>query len=121
MKSQEQVAEPKVKEWFKVAPAEEFPDDGGVAVKYGDSQIAVFHFTSQGKWYATQNRCPHKGENALSRGIIGDTKGEAKVSCPFHKKNFSLEDGRCLSGEEYMIKTFPVRIEKGMVYIGITD
>lgn len=110
-----------VKEWFDVAPVTEFPDEGGIAVKYGNMQLAVFHFTSTNKWYATQNMCPHKNENALARGIIGDAGGEPKVSCPFHKKNFSLEDGRCLSAEEYNIRVYPVKIENDRVYIGITD
>lgn len=110
-----------VKEWFCVAPVEDFPEDGGVAVKYKNEQLAVFNLSSKGKWYASQNRCPHKNEMAISRGIIGDSKGEAKVSCPFHKKNFSLESGKCLSGEEYALKTYPVKIENGFVYVGICD
>jgi nitrite reductase (NADH) small subunit len=57
----------------------------------------------------------------LSRGMIGST-GEAcepKVACPFHKKTFSLLSGECLSGEEYQIKTYPVKVMDGKVYIGI--
>jgi hypothetical protein len=32
------------------------------------------------------------------------------VACPLHKKTFSLESGASLQGEEYRIRTFPVRI-----------
>ncbi|WP_309381188.1 nitrite reductase large subunit NirB [Cerasicoccus frondis] len=89
----------------------DFPQNGGAAVKVGKSQIAVFHFASRGEWYATQNMCPHKKAFVLSRGIIGDKENTPKVSCPLHKKNFSLETGECISGEDYSIATFPVRIK----------
>jgi nitrite reductase [NAD(P)H], small subunit len=111
--------ESEIKEWIEVAPANEFPENGGSTVLYRDEQIAVFNFSSRGEWYATQNMCPHRMEMVLSRGIIGDTEDEPKVSCPFHKKNFSLHSGECMSGEDYKIKTYPVRVEDGIVLVGI--
>jgi nitrite reductase (NADH) small subunit len=56
---------------------------------------------------------------ALSRGMIGSDGDVPKVACPFHKKTFSLVSGNCLSGDDYEIKTYPVKIENGLVYIGI--
>ena len=47
----------------------------------------------------------------LGRGILGDAAGTPKVACPLHKKTFSLETGQSLQGEEYHIRTFPVRID----------
>jgi nitrite reductase (NADH) small subunit len=58
-------------------------------------------------------------EMVLSRGIIGDAAGEPKVSCPFHKKNFSLKSGECLSGDAYKIAVYPVKIEDNFVYVGV--
>jgi len=84
-------------------------------------QIAVFNFTNEGRWYATQNRCPHKGEMAIARGLTGDADGHPKVACPFHKKTFSLEDGHCLTDEAYQLKTYPVKVEDGFVYIGLEE
>ncbi len=110
-----------VKEWIKTAAVEDFPQNGGAAVLLNGEQIAVFNFTNEGRWYATQNRCPHKGEMAISRGLTGDTDGHPKVACPFHKKSFSLEDGKCLTDEGYQLKTYPVKVEDGFVYIGIED
>jgi hypothetical protein len=40
-----------------------------------------------------------------------------KVSCPIHKKNFSLQDGSCISGEAYSIRTYPVKVEDGSVFL----
>jgi nitrite reductase (NADH) large subunit len=102
--------------WVLVGYADDFPIDGGATVKYGKSQIAVFNFASRGKWYATQNMCPHKKAFVLSRGIIGSADDEPKVACPLHRKTFSLETGESLQGEEYRIKTFRVKAEGGKVY-----
>ena len=43
--------------------------------------------------------------------------GEPKVACPLHKKTFSLETGESLQGEEYRIRTFPVKVEGEQVYV----
>lgn len=106
--------------WFRAARAEDFPINGGACVKYGSEQIAVFNFTSRNKWYACQNMCPHRNQMILSRGIIGSQEAEPKVACPFHKKTFSLHDGKCLNGEETPIKVYPVKVEDGFVYIGFS-
>ena len=106
--------------WFPACRTQDVPANGGVCVKYKDEQIALFNFTRRGEWYASQNMCPHRMQMALSRGMIGSQEGEPKVACPFHKKSFSLIDGHCLNGEEeYKIKTYEVRIEDDVVYIGV--
>ena len=81
--------------------------------------FAIFNFTRRGEWYATQNLCPHKQQMVLSRSMIGSSGDEPKVACPFHKKTFSLETGQCLSGDDYEIKTFPIKIEDGMVFVNV--
>lgn len=104
-------------EWFQAAPVEKFPKDGGRAIQYGNTQIAVFNFSSRNEWYASQNMCPHRQDMVLARGIIGDANNRPKVACPLHKKLFSLDSGECLSGEDFSILTFPVKVEDGYVYV----
>lgn len=103
--------------WVRAGRVEDFPEGGGVTIKHGSTQIAVFNFSSRGEWYATQNMCPHMQDMVLARGILGDVSDEPKVACPMHKKNFSLRSGKCLTDEEYSIHTFPVRVEEGEVYV----
>ncbi len=38
-----------------------------------------------------------------------------------HKKNFSLEDGSNLDGDDLKIAVYPVKIESENVYIGFSD
>ncbi|MBV9124034.1 MAG: nitrite reductase small subunit NirD, partial [Planctomycetes bacterium] len=103
--------------WVQVGKTWDFPHDGGATIKHGRTQIAVFNFASRGEWYACQNMCPHRREFVLSRGLIGDANGKPKVACPVHKKTFSLESGTCLSGEDYSVRVFPVKVEGDDVYV----
>ena len=103
--------------WVDVGHVSDFPVDGGATIQRGKVQIAVFNFTSRGEWYASQNMCPHRKAFVLSRGMIGDAAGAPKVACPMHKKTFSLETGESLQGEEYSIRTFPVKIEDDRVLL----
>ncbi len=108
-----------VNTWAYACRVSEVPENGGVCVKIGDQQIALFHFSRLHAWYATQNECPHRQQMALSRGMIG-TQGEIpKVACPFHKKTFSLETGECLNDESCSIRTYQVKVEDDRVYIGV--
>jgi nitrite reductase (NADH) large subunit len=105
------------RQWVRVASVGDVPREGGIAVRYGRTQLALFHFASRGEWYATQNLCPHKQQMLLARGIVGDQAGIPKVACPLHKKTFDLRTGACLSGESLQIATFSVRVENGDVFV----
>ncbi|HEX2536146.1 MAG TPA: nitrite reductase small subunit NirD [Chitinophagaceae bacterium] len=107
--------------WISACRVQDVPANGGACVLIEGEQIALFNFTRRGTWYATQNLCPHKKQMVLSRGMIGSAgpQCEPKVACPFHKKTFSLETGECLSGEEYQIRTYPVKVVGDRVFIGL--
>lgn len=80
-----------------------------VAVKYGDTQLAIFHIPQRG-YYATQQMCPHRRAFVLDHGIVGESPtGDLYVSCPLHKKNFTLRQGNCLNDPNYHILTFDAR------------
>ena len=110
-----------VQVWYKAAPVQDFPENGGVCLRYKEMQIAVFNFARRNEWYACQNLCPHKMQMALSRGMIGSLNSEPKVACPFHKKTFSLKTGECLNADECSIHVFPVKVIDGYVHIGIQE
>ncbi len=103
--------------WVPLIDAAAVPREGGVAIKYGNVQLAVFNLASRGEWYATQNMCPHRQDMVLARGLVGDQAGRPKVACPMHKKTFALDSGESLSGESYGISTFPVQVNAGVVYV----
>ena len=104
-------------EWVRVGRVADFPRNGGAAVKVGETQIAVFNLTDRGQWRACQNMCPHKNAFVLAKGIAGSAGLSPKVTCPLHKKPFSLDTGECLSDEPYALKVFPVRVAGDGVYV----
>src|SRR6478609_11050566 len=106
--------------WVKACTTNSIPENEGGAVMIDNKQIAIFNSTATGEWFATDNMCPHKMQMILSRGMLGDHCGEPKIACPYHKKTFSLKTGECLSGEEYIIQTYPVKIEDNHVFIGLS-
>lgn len=105
------------KSWIEVGSTSDFLPNIGTPILYGTSQLAVFNNVQRGEWYCTQNMCPHKQAFVLSQGIVGDAEGTPKVACPLHKKQFSLETGEQLDGDELNILTFPVKLEGGKVLV----
>lgn len=110
--------------WQPVIQASHFsdtkPEVSSANIKRGDTQLAIFKV--KGKYYATQQMCPHKRAFVLSDGLIGDDDaGKYWVSCPNHKRNFELngeQAGRCSNDETMNIATFPVEErEDGWVYL----
>ena len=97
------------------------PTGSSVNVKRGDTQLAIFNI--KGKLYATQQMCPHKRTFALSEGLIGDDMSSSKlwVSCPYHKKNFTLngaDAGKCTNDSDLSVAVFDVEArEDGWVYV----
>ncbi|OTB14620.1 hypothetical protein K445DRAFT_319031 [Daldinia sp. EC12] len=126
------------------AGADSTPNGISANIKRGDTQLALWRV--RGKYYATQQMCPHKRSFALSDGLIGqdisppspppspssspssDSTNAKKepcndpkapwVSCPFHKRNFDLDSGACRNDSSMSIATFAVEERTdGMVYL----
>lgn len=110
-----------MKKWIQVAPIEKFPVNAGACAFHAGQQIAIFNF-DHSEWYAIQNRCPHQGQMVLSRGLLGETAGQAKVACPLHKNSFYLRNGQHTGGrEDFRLVTYPVRVEDGAVWIEVDE
>jgi nitrite reductase (NAD(P)H) len=109
--------------------ADTLPNGISATIKRGDTQLAVWRF--KGKYYGTQQMCPHKRAFILSDSLVGEdtptpdspsSEGEEKpapyISCPHHKRNFSLTSGACKNDTDLSIATFDVEERAdGMVYM----
>ncbi|MCJ1309243.1 hypothetical protein MMC25_002901 [Agyrium rufum] len=122
--------------WEKMIEASKFPPEGpsgsSVVLKRGDTQLAAWRY--RGKYYASQQMCPHKRSFVLAHGLIGeDVAPEEKkgtdaapdkklwISCPNHKRNFVLngtDAGNCTNDSEVSIATFDIEErDDGWVYL----
>lgn len=103
--------------WRDVGAAADYNRNGGAAAKVGNAELAVFHHIAMDKWYATQNSCPHKQLQVLSRGLIGMQGETPKIACPIHKNTYNLETGKGISNAGFNIATFEAKEENGRVLV----
>ncbi|KAF3904850.1 hypothetical protein ABW20_dc0105846 [Dactylellina cionopaga] len=106
--------------WQPMVETTHFDTDNSANVKRGETQLAIFKV--KGKYYASQQMCPHKRAFVLSDGLIGDDeKGKLWVSCPNHKRNFELngnDAGKCSNDDEINISVFEAEErDDGWVYL----
>jgi assimilatory nitrate reductase catalytic subunit len=100
----------------RVCRLEDIVPDTGVCALVGGEQVAVFRLACGGV-YAVGNHDPLSGANVLSRGIVGDVKGELVVASPVYKQHFSLVSGRCLEDATVRIPVYEARVEEGFVVV----
>jgi len=100
---------------MKVCRFDDIVPDTGVCALVGDEQVAVFRV--EDRIYAVGNRDPFSEANVLSRGIVGDLKGELVVASPIYKQHFSLSTGRCIEDPEVRIPVYEARVEDGAVLV----
>ena len=95
--------------------SKKFVPDTGVCALVGGEQVAVFRIEDQ--VYAVGNRDPFSDANVLSRGIVGDLKGELVVASPIYKQHFSLLTGRCVEDASVRLPVYAARVEDGVVHV----
>ena len=110
--------------WERVCSLDDIVPNTGVCALVGRDetgrQVAVFRLDDD-SLYALDNRDPFSGANVLSRGIVGDLKGELVVASPVYKQHFSLATGQCLDDAEVRVATYAVRREGGAVLVAARE
>jgi NAD(P)H-dependent nitrite reductase small subunit len=104
--------------WVAVCRLNDIVPNTGVCALVGGRQVAVFRLDDDSV-HAIDNHDPFSRTNALSRGIVGDLKGELVVASPVYKQHFSLASGQCLEDAEVRVAVFPARVEGDTVSVNI--
>ncbi len=97
--------------WKKVCALDEIPRLGSRAVHCVKGELAIFR-TAADEVFALLDKCPHKG-GALSQGLVA---GKV-VTCPMHSWKIQLENGEAVAPDKGCAKTYPTKVEGGMVWI----
>ncbi len=100
-----------MQDWVEIGRIEQIPRRGARCVNTPVGKIAVFR-TAEDQVFALENRCPHKG-GPLSEGIV---HGGA-VTCPLHGWVFDLSTGEAQGADEGQVRTFPVSVIDGRIYM----
>ncbi len=103
-------------DWVAVCRLEDIVPNTGVCALVGGRQVAVFRVDDDSV-YALANHDPFSGANVLSRGIVGDVKGELVVASPVYKQHFSLASGQCLEDPDVRVPVFSARLDDGTVWV----
>ncbi|XXT24774.1 Rieske (2Fe-2S) protein [Sorangium sp. So ce429] len=86
-----------------LGPLAAIPPGEGRAFEVGSERIAVF-VARDGRVFATQATCPHRG-GPLADGLLGG----CTLICPLHTQKFNVETGAALNGGQGL-RTYPVRV-----------
>jgi nitrite reductase (NADH) small subunit/3-phenylpropionate/trans-cinnamate dioxygenase ferredoxin subunit len=94
-----------------IAKTDALPIGRGANVQLKDgAEIALFN--ANGKFFAIENFCPHRGSPLADSRLYGET-----VECDFHGWRFDLKTGECLTDPNCPIETYEVIIEDEMIKI----
>jgi len=103
-------------QWVAVCRLDDIVPNTGVCGLVSGRQVAVFRVDDD-RVYALDNHDPFSQANVLSRGIVGDLKGELLVASPIYKQHFSLASGQCLEDPNVHVTVFPARVDDGTVWV----
>ena len=103
-------------EWIAICRLDDIVPNTGVCALVGAHQVAVFRLDDDSV-YALDNRDPFSRANVLSRGIVGDIKGELVVASPVYKQHFSLATGQCIEDAAVSVPVYAVRVDGATVLV----
>jgi nitrite reductase (NADH) small subunit len=106
--------------WKDVCSTDDLQPDSGVCALVAGQQVAIFYMVKEKAVYAVHNYDPIGKANVLSRGMIGDIKGDPVVASPLYKQHFNLKTGVCVEDGQVTVPVYPVRITNGRVEIQVT-
>jgi nitrite reductase (NADH) small subunit len=102
-------------QWLTVCGVEDLQDGLGVCALVDGQQVAIFYVANT--VYAINNYDPFGKANVLSRGLVGDIKGQPVVASPLYKQHFNLETGLCLEDDSVSVPVYACRIDDNKVQV----
>lgn len=107
---------------------EDIPPGTRLILPHGQHGIGVFNVN--GTFAALNNYCPHAGAPVCVGKVTGTTRAEGPyeltwehegeiLRCPWHGWEFWLHNGKAVVGKPRAIKSYPVRVEDGLVIVDV--
>ncbi|MGK5078719.1 non-heme iron oxygenase ferredoxin subunit [Janthinobacterium sp. HLX7-2] len=101
--------------WTDAVALEAVPDEDVMAAAVLGRELAFYGV--DGQVYVTDNICTH-GHARLSDGFLEGTE----IECPLHQGKFDVCSGKAMCAPLTVdIRTYPVKIENGRVYVDLGD
>ena len=117
--------------WMEAAHTDTILPGKATFVNLKDKEIGLFH--ENGEYYAVLNYCPHFGAPVCAgkvfqgcvtaSGTVGEPLGfdpnRSVLRCPWHHWEFDLASGKALAPIRQRLRTYPVRVEDGALWVDI--
>ena len=101
--------------WVQACAVDDIDEEDLLRFDHDERTFCIYN-TPDG-FFATDGYCTHEDEH-LENGIVID----CVIECPLHQGRFDVRDGRALSAPVCVdLKTWPVKVEKGLVYVDIDE
>ncbi len=97
--------------WVEVGAVEDITPLGSRVFRHPEHNIAIIR-AEDDKIFAIENSCPHK-QGPLSEGIVHG----CRVTCPLHNWVIELDSGEAVAPDEGKVKTWPVRVDNGVIFV----
>jgi naphthalene 1,2-dioxygenase system ferredoxin subunit len=101
--------------WIDATEEDGVPEDDVIGLEVGGRDIAFYKV--EGSIFATDNICTH-GHARLCDGFLDGYE----IECPLHQGKFDVRNGRATCAPVIQdIRSYPVRIEDGRVFVQMSD
>jgi nitrite reductase (NADH) small subunit len=113
---------------YEVGRVEDFPEGTKRIVPIGRFGVGVYNV--KGTFYAIANHCPHEGgplcegpqggRTVVDRDVPGGqsiVRDGEWIYCPWHQWGIDLATGTTAVKPEWSVRTYPVRIVDGMIFV----
>lgn len=100
--------------WIETVHMDDIDEEDVVRFDYGERTFAIYR-SSDNEYYATDGFCTHEKFHLADGLVMGNI-----IECPKHNGRFNYMTGEAKRAPVCEnIKTYPVKIEAGKVYIQI--
>jgi nitrite reductase (NADH) small subunit len=101
--------------YYTVGHVDDFAVRIGRTIHLEERDIAVFR-TSDGRWFALDNKSPHRKGGTLTEGIVSGHD----LYDPLYDWKISLETGKVYAPDIGQVRIYPVWIQGSEVQIGLS-
>ncbi len=98
--------------WVKVGKIGDIDEGKSQVVNANGKEMALFKI--DGKIYAIENVCPHRG-GPLAEGYVEGSE----ITCPWHAWTFDVKTGICQTVPDMKQPVFPVKTETGDIFVEV--
>jgi len=103
-----------INQWVDVCAAHDIDEEDVLRFDHEDHTYAVYR-SPDDAYFATDGLCTHEKIH-LADGLVMDHV----IECPKHNGRFDYRDGKALGAPVCVnLKTYPVRVENGIVQLAI--